>query len=105
MSQCALIYGKIHPMSRKIAILLILLVIPFISLRANASDEKGWYPFMENKGWYGWGGQSGSASSTGDKDQPLVQPTTQPTSSSASTQPMTNTPSQTGQQQQSSFFK
>lgn len=88
-------------MPLKMILSLILLSVP---LCAHASDEKGWYPFMENKGWYGWEGQSGSASSTGNKDQPLVQPTTQPASNS--TQPMTNTSSQTGNQQtQSSWFK
>ena len=87
-------------MVQKIAILLILLFIP---LRVNASDEKGWYPFMENKGWYGWQGQPGSTSSTGDKEQPLVQPTTQPVSNS--TPSTTNTPSQSGNQQsQSGWF-
>ena len=90
-------------MLRKIAILLILLSIP---LCANASDGKGWYPFMQNKGWYPWQGQS---SSTENKEEPLVQPTTQ-NSSSNSAQPTTNASSQSGNQQtqsnqtQSSWF-
>ena len=93
-------------MLRKIAILFVLLSIP---LCANASDGKGWYPFMQNKGWYPWQGQSGSSGSTETKEEPLVQPTTQ-NSSSNSTQPMTNTSSQSGNQQtqsnqtQSSWF-
>ena len=88
-------------MARKIAVLLILLFIP---LSANASDEKGWYSFLENKGWYGWEGQSSSASSTGETEKPLVQPTTQPATSS--TQSTMNTSSQTGNQPtQSSWFK
>jgi len=92
-------------MPLKIAILLILLSVP---LNANASDEKGWYPFLQNKGWYGWEGQSSSTSSggasTGDKEQPLVQPTTQPGSGQA--QSTGNTQSQTGNQQmQSNWYK
>ncbi len=73
-------------MSRKIAVLLIFLSIP---LRAHASDERGWYPFLENKGWYAWEGQS---SSTGETEKPLIQSMTQPAANS--TQPTMNTSSQ-----------
>ena len=87
-------------MLRKIALLFILLTIP---LRVNASDEKGWYPFLQTKGWYPFeGGGSSSASSSGDKDQPLVQPTAQPTTGSTQSPANTQSSNQPGQ---SNWFK
>ena len=51
-------------------------------LRANASDEKSWYPFLQNKGWYPTEGQSGSTGSTTDTGNSMVQQTTQPSGGS-----------------------
>lgn len=90
-------------MLKKIIILFILVSAP---LQARASDEKGWYSFIQNKGWYPFQGQPGSsASSTPSGDQqPLVQPTAQPGVSTTSS--TTNTSSQVSTQPgQSNWFK
>ena len=85
---------------RKIAVLFVLLFIP---LWANASDEKGWYPFMQNRGWYPTEGQSSSTGSAADAGNSAMQPTPQPAANS--TQSVINPSSQINNQQaQSSSF-
>ena len=95
-------------MLRKITILLILVSIP---LQARASEEKGWYPFIQNQGWYPSRGQAASTESAGEQDKSLVQPVSQPgmgstPTSSTNTNTTANTTSQTTPQPgQSNWFK